>query len=361
MAGELKSGQEIQRRRGALSRRVSGRQACTGVLQGAVSHHSNPGDFLRVHSLILGFAVIGLVACGSKGNDDSKEQGPIVVPPTENKLQFASSVHVEQQTAINEALSALHVLPINESDERLMKMMKIPDLQASTLQNWVQARVQYIINEDFDFDAAIYEPSRPDFSFPWANELPDPDNGVATDASNKNTIMSNIGTAVYYFGKKRSTLIGLRIPGIGDVEFTSPRVGLLQIGPALFPDGAILPQNIAVDIFRLGTLFHEARHSDGHGKTLGFMHAECPKGHDLEGQRACDFSSNGPYTVGALITRDLGKACSQCETRKKVALEGIAAENLTRVIDGWVTISSHSPPSYRAKPVDWDDEPEGHR
>ena len=131
-------------------------------------------------------------------------------------------------------------------------------------------------------------------------------------------------------------LIGIKFRGVGRVPITSPRTGIIQIGDGLFHDGFFreeLPKDSVVrKVFRIQTFFHEARHSDGTGKSIGFLHALCPPGHAYAGVNACDRNSNGPYTVGALMIEQLEKACPNCSTLEKETLQMLKLDGRSRII-----------------------------
>jgi hypothetical protein len=163
---------------------------------------------------------------------------------------------------------------------------------------------------------------------------------------------------VYYAAKQAKQLFSLELGGIGTVPFKSPRAGLLEIGPGLFPDlQGHKVQNILLDVYRASTLFHEARHSDGHGKTLGFFHATCPSWHDYAGKPACDASTNGPYTIGAMVMKNLAAQCtSQCTELTKRALQSLYLDVAGRALS--VRDLPHNSPESPAGGA-WDDIPEG--
>lgn len=305
-------------------------------------------------------AVLFGLAGFSRGGRPNTPRAKVLVPPVANDLRFAKTVNAAQRAALNESIAVLHALPAGAVDSRLLEIMKVSDLSGPTLQRWVEDRVHTIVGSDFDLEHSLYLPERTGFTFPFPDVFPDPDAGVTQELSGKaEVVMANVGTAIYYVGKKQARLVGLKVPGVGEVPVTSPRVGILQIGPGLFPGGVSQSQNLAYDIYRASTLFHEARHSDGRGKTLGFMHAECPTGHDYAGMHACDYAANGPYTIGARILKNLKARCAACTKSQKTTLDGVYLEIANRVVSGDVKIPSHSPPRFHAKPFDWDDAPEG--
>jgi hypothetical protein len=158
----------------------------------------------------------------------------------------------------------------------------------------------------------------------------------------------NIGTSVYLEGKYDRVPVGINIPAVGNIAVNSPRVGLIKLGegysrtlaqsyytnPEVFGSDPI--NNLDSEgnkIDRLSTLFHEARHSDGSGKHLGFVHANCPAGHDLAGLPACDDSNNGPYAVGAMALKVLYIQCSTCSTLEKTRLKVSILDSFSRLLN----------------------------
>lgn len=280
------------------------------------------------------------------------------ITPMPNKLKYEAGVLSERKAALDEAISVLYALAFKTDDPALRKIMKMQTVAPADLQNWLEARVRYVVDEDFSIMSAVYQ-VRSDFKYPYSKSLPNAEQGLTQTASS--TVMSNLGSAVYFAGKRHAKLLGVHLGGeIGDIRMTSPRVGLLKIGGGLFPELGenITKQNLWLDIYRAGTLFHEARHSDGRGKTLSFMHAKCPDNSDYAGMSACDFAANGPYTIGARVQLNLMKNCAQCSERSKSVLQMIYLDFSSRILKGRVKIRTHNPPVFVAKPVDWDDTPE---
>lgn len=94
--------------------------------------------------------------------------------------------------------------------------------------------------------------------------------------------MTNIGAVLYQTGKDMGDLYSFRMDGIGSVVVKSPRTGILKIGSIyfneLYEDDSMSASSLKFihSLYRMATLFHEARHSDGHGDSLGFFHVKCP-------------------------------------------------------------------------------------
>jgi hypothetical protein len=148
--------------------------------------------------------------------------------------------------------------------------------------------------------------------------------------------MSNLGAGLYVAAKQSRVLFGIDLPGIGQVTVNTPRVGLFQIGeghfmPLLRRQGGTDYKSFANSLVRLSTFMHESRHSDGNGKSLGFVHAVCKSG-TYAGYNACDYSSNGPYTVGAVFLRSVTNNCQNCSEAEKEALRNVYADSFSRII-----------------------------
>lgn len=90
---------------------------------------------------------------------------------------------------------------------------------------------------------------------------------------------------------------------------------------------------MANSLGRMAVFFHEARHSDGNGKSLGFFHAVCPSGHDFQGSYACDRNLNGPYSIGAQMMKEFIKNCDECSVSEKEQMRLRYLDSMNRVLD----------------------------
>ncbi|MDZ4677188.1 MAG: hypothetical protein SGI74_06720, partial [Oligoflexia bacterium] len=148
--------------------------------------------------------------------------------------------------------------------------------------------------------------------------------------SNGMVVASNVGTAIYLTGKQRRALIGYSFKTANNavvLPITTPRAGLMMIGRGLFmiKINQTNPKSLADTILRTSVLLHEARHSDGNGKSLGFGHALCPQGHSYFGQGyACDRNINGPYNVEAAYLKQTRSDCVLNKTCTAEEAEGLA-------------------------------------
>lgn len=247
----------------------------------------------------------------------------------------------------------------SEASKETLKVMEMKSLNAQTATDWLNKRVNYIVSENalsvFNLLVKrIIFVDQKDVDFPNAEVIPysmdklivknyvEKLNNESAAEGEGFTVMSNIGTALYLGGKNERQVYGMKISrGLlkkaEKVAVTSPRTGIIQIGEGLFAPELTVNNDdqdaLANSIFRLGTFFHEARHSDGNGKSLGFMHTLCPAGHDYAGQAACDENLNGPYTVGALMMAEMSKACeSNCSEKDKQTLKLMVLDSASRIL-----------------------------
>jgi hypothetical protein len=236
----------------------------------------------------------------------------------------------------------------NKTPARTLKALGIPELNSETAHQWLTTRVGYIIEDqsverlrellkkeviNIEEENFVYSPYRPKL-------IPQSIDGTSKQAKGV-IIMSNLGTALYRWGKSSQYLLNFNMEPVNskkkmDITIKSPRVGIIQIGEGLFAkDRNVNTKNagaISNSIARLGTIFHEARHSDGHLKSLGFYHSICPAKHELAGLPACDENLNGSYTVGAVMLTEMLKACGdQCSATEKEVLKTLILDSYGRV------------------------------
>ena len=148
--------------------------------------------------------------------------------------------------------------------------------------------------------------------------------------------MSNIGVNLYRIAKKMKSIIGIQLTDGTFHAITTPRQGIIQIGAGFFMKEMLpnhtLNESHSNSIFRLSTLLHEARHSDGHGKSLGFFHAFCPQGHTYENINACDKNLNGPYSITAASLKSFTHNCKDCSKTEILILEMRTADAYDRIL-----------------------------
>ncbi|MBU6375504.1 MAG: hypothetical protein KGQ59_05870 [Bdellovibrionales bacterium] len=282
------------------------------------------------------------------------------------KLDFIQAEHTvpkEQIDTLRSDIDWMATLETNQTSSEMLSTLEIPNATPATMSAWLKSRVNFLLSEDFTpkFFGNVTPYLFKKFDYPYLDQMPElelppgmegsespstpgtnpqkqSDGSDQADEPEKKgvVVMSNMGSGLYLGGKMSKLLLGIKIRGVGKVPVTSPRVGVIQVGEGLFSD-KIFGENIPHDsvvrkVFRLTTFFHEARHSDGHGKSLGFLHALCPQGHPLENLNACDRNTNGPYTVGAVVAEHMANNCSGCSEAEREAIRLMGLESRTRII-----------------------------
>lgn len=264
-----------------------------------------------------------------------------------SEIMLSKSIKPELRNKIERDLNVLENFKFSaKANPMTLNVMGLSALNSSTATEWLNQRVNYVISEkalslfNLLIKRVVYVETK-NVDFPNADITPYSTGGV--NAEEGFTVMSNIGSGLYYAGKKERQVYGMKVSRgflhrSERVAVTSPRAGIIQIGEGLFaPELTVNKENenaLANSIFRLGTFFHESRHSDGNGSSLGFMHAICPAHHDYEGQPACDENLNGPYTVGALMMAEMAKACdeSTCSESDMQTLKLLVLDSANRIM-----------------------------
>ena len=261
-------------------------------------------------------------------------------------IMISDGVTDDQSKKITEDLDFLNNLTtLSNADADTVgetaRILKV-DLKSRTIGSdllvWLKERVSYIVGEDYELvkNLKVVEESQ---KYPQ-NEAPiiEKSTKTPTAGGTVKTVMSNIGAAVYYAGKDSKSLLGLEING-DEVPVKSPRTGVIQVGEGLFSKSKVTKglddNSVVTRVMRLETFFHEARHSDGHGASLGFFHAPCPEGHPYGGYSACDRNLNGPYTVGNTILKVMKAFCQssiKCSDEEIVSIDLALADSASRVI-----------------------------
>lgn len=275
---------------------------------------------------------------------------------TASDITLSKSIKSELRKKIERDINLLDSFKFkSEASKETLKVMEMTTLNAQTASNWLDKRVNYVVSENalsvFNLLVKrIIFVDQSDVDFPNAGVTPYSlgqmivKNYVEKLNADEEgfTVMSNIGTALYFGGKSERKVYGMKISrGLlkkaEKVAVRSPRAGIIQIGEGLFaPELTVNKENrdaLANSIFRLATFFHEARHSDGNGQSLGFLHTNCPAKHDYAGQPACDENLNGPYTVGTLMMAEMSKACEEnCSEKDKQTLKLLVLDGANRIL-----------------------------
>jgi hypothetical protein len=281
--------------------------------------------------------------------------------PTSNatsagRIYFDAGLSPQERGAFVSALGYLDHTQGLAQDPTLLSYMHLSTFDRASVRGWLEDHVQYIAAQNFD-DSKLVKLRDNYRDYQFANQLPTalagcaaaigtekPAGMITADGSGGEVVMSNVGTLIYLLGKVKHELFGVQADGLGTIQMVSPRAGVLQIGTGLFMVPETYPN--VVRMFQLTTLLHEARHSDGHGVTAGFLHATCPSG-DYAGTAACDNNLNGPYEIETMAMKTFMTACTSCTTKESKILQVLYVDTASRRIDAGATV--------------WDDAPEGHR
>ncbi len=249
-------------------------------------------------------------------------------------ISFHSTVTKSQSDFLSADLRYLYTHTYTVKDADLLRIGGVGKIDGPNLHNWLLNRVRFVVGESYVIENNLLEAKG--FKFP---ESPVPAPSTARDTSPRargsvKTIMSNLGAMLYVTGKQNGKLLGVKFDGL-QLMMTSPRQGLLKVGEGLFLARTQLNKDLNAEmnsLFRLGTLFHEARHSDGNAESTGFMHAVCPANHPYSGFAACETSGNGSYTIGATSLRQFTQNCTTCTEDEKSFLELSILDSFSRVL-----------------------------
>ena len=271
-------------------------------------------------------------------------------------LKIANDVPKDQSQLLKEDVNRLSNFKGSYVDKEMSVVMGFSGpVTSKNLLQWLSDRVQYVVSEKIDLEKSLvvlaqkHRYENPGILPDMPAEKEKTNNTDTSPSAEKErevmTVMTNIGGALYTVGKQSGMLLGFKIPGQGVAKMSSPRTGVIQIGKGLFAlrskDANASPRDLERSYFRLSTLFHEARHSDGNGKTLSFFHNLCPKGHAYEDYYACDRSLNGSYSVGAYVTRALTENCADCTPAQKEVMRLEYVDSFSRVIREWSDVNPY--------------------
>lgn len=257
---------------------------------------------------------ISLCSCGlfNKGNFSS--------------IKFDSSVPEDQKELLMGDLEFINNLQFSNVSQDDLNKINISELSSDSLGRFIVDRVKYIVGQDFDADNQKtilaynfnYSPYLfASFSSPFDRVV---------------TVMTNSGSALYLDGKKNNTIYSI-VVAEDNIPITTTRVGIIKIGEGLFNSSRtknFSEDSVAKKLIRLGTLFHESRHSDGNGSNAGFPHTKCTSG-DFAGYYACESNTNGPYNLEAMLLKHFYQSCYNCSESELSAIQISASDAASRL------------------------------
>jgi hypothetical protein len=256
-------------------------------------------------------------------------------------IYFSSQIPDAQFEEMDRNFKELGDVPITKPDPKLASILQLSDLSPASLLGWLKERIHFVIEESYDLqpnvlneEAVFPNPGITPVSFGGTDEFKSGDVNVSNEQAALAVL--NIGSMHYKTAKSQGWLISMFVPGIGDVTLTSPRAGIVKLSEGYFSERVIgvgsEPQfHNARRTVQLATLFHEARHTDGHGVHLGFEHMVCPQGHPFAGLSICDGNLNGPYALEAHLLNAMNRSCDKCSLRERELLRMAAYDAASRV------------------------------
>lgn len=250
-------------------------------------------------------------------------------------IQFSSGISENQQQKILSDLERLRVLRVDGNNEQANELFETKSLTSAYLNAWLAERAHYFVEEGFDSNSHLQVLQQ---NFIYPNTLiPITETAtkqISAPGSTMRVVMSNKGVTLYWYGKKQNQKLALDIPGLGSIKITSPHNGIFMIGSGLFGQSdSSDAKSMANALLRMKTYFHEARHTDGNGMSLGFFHVVCPIGHQYEGYSACDKNLNGPYQIAAQFLSATIKVCSSCSSEEKESLRNTQLDSQSRIVN----------------------------
>ncbi len=263
---------------------------------------------------VVGFTLLLWVLVGCGGNSVG--------------IRFDATVPGDQRALMEQDLQRLASIRMAPGTAADYAQIGVADFSPSSLTSWLSERTRFIVGEEFDWKQNVKIVKLSTNRVPTViASLFSPSQLGAT------TVMWNLGSYLYLDGKDNGTAYTLDLSN-EVVQVLSPRVGVIQIGEGLFTANAIdgVPKDAyANSLQRLGTYFHESRHSDFNGSDTGGPHAKCPSG-DYKDLYACDQYSNGPYAIQVTLLRYFYSACTGCSQTELEGLMLTLADYRTRLL-----------------------------
>ena len=295
----------------ARARRVSCLQTLVDRLHRYGTRAPHGGDWMKRYWLLLLWLPLLAVGCSSRVH-----------------VKYDSTVSADEQQLMEsdfDKIASLNI-PDNQSSGEA-SLLGISGFSGSSISSWIGARTKYIAGDNYSTDSSVvaiasgvaYTPQL--FNEVGFRALSDAfrittgiNSGRLSDDSSSTvqTVMTNIGAAVYLQGKQNSIIYAMQVAG-DQVTDNTPMIGVVQIGPGLFqsktlPDSP--PDSLANACLRGSTYVHEDGHTRGNGTNAGMPHAQCTTG-TYSGYYACENNLNGPYVLGRVFLTQCYYACAQ--------------------------------------------------
>ncbi len=280
--------------------------------------------------ILFGLIPLLLLGCGcrlggkcTKSDDPStSKQGRMAGP-----LELSDKIDDATAAQVIGDFARLASMSFNSSPSDDYKLVFGSDsISVDYLLGWLKERVSYLLDEGFSSKDLVILYS--DYSYGDISVKP------GSGDSSVMLLAINLGSAIYSVGKNFSKLIGVPFNG-RVISVDSPRTGVVQLAGGLKMMQQLNFGELVNSFVRLETLFHEGRHSDGHGANLGFHHVICPDYLGAyAGSLACDVAVNGSYAVGAAVLNEFAKNCkgSECDSRSLEIMRLLVADSKSRLL-----------------------------
>jgi hypothetical protein len=202
--------------------------------------------------------------------------------------------------------------------------------KASDVLSYIDDRVNYLIPRLDDVESRIVTDSILSTGF------------QATDPGRPMVMASNIGMPLWLIHEIDAPQSVHFLIGGNPIDLSNPHVGIVMLGEGY--------SDQVPSMARIGTLVHEARHSDCTGglsrsdlakvrdnelpdnHACGHIHVNCPAGHDYEGLPACDSHPWGAYSVGAYFYAAIAQDCTNCTSEELQYATMLASDSISRVL-----------------------------
>lgn len=271
-----------------------------------------------------------------------------MVGPTsrgETIFKYASELTKDEVYALEHAVLLFQTLEVNpavlNNKKELVEtnsLFATKNISNQSLLNWLEKRIQFIISARTTPQMKVYQKNKI-FSDP---DMPDLISENTKNAAKTSLIMQHVSSQYYLFGKLNQKTLDLsfNVSDIfGDKKVTliinSPRVGIIKIADNYIYRTSYTGMkdlSIVDDLIRLFYLFHEARHSDGHGRTLALGHVTCPFTHKYAGFAVCDEGNNGAYAISAQFLKLFINNCYDCSDSEKLYLKLLYDDAYERIL-----------------------------